>query len=136
MTPEIHLDLAEDRTTFSPGDVLTGRVRWRLPDPAEAIEVRLFWHTEGKGTEDLDIVDRVRWDRPGDFGEREVRMTLPAEPYSFSGNLISLVWAVEAVVLPSEEAAIQHITLAPDGREIRLGSAEETEGDELPGSAA
>lgn len=124
MTADIRLDLQEGRTAFSPGETLAGRVRWRLTEPAEALEVRLFWHTEGKGTEDLEIVDRVRWDQPTDSDEREFHLTLPREPYSFSGSLISLVWAVEAVALPSEEANLQQITVGPGGREVLLGSAE------------
>ena len=48
---------------------------------------------------------------------------LPPAPYSFSGKLISLIWAVEVVAEGIKEASRLEFTLSPDGREITLSSA-------------
>ena len=55
-------------------------------------------------------------------GNRPFRFQLPDAPYSFSGKLISLIWAIEAVAEGIKEAARYEFVLAPEGREIELGS--------------
>jgi len=114
----------ENRTAFRPGEELAGRVLWILDGEAEAVELRLFWYTSGKGTRDVAIVDRVRFDAPQRRGQREFRFTLPASPYSFSGKLISLTWALELIVLPSDEAERLEITVSPTGQEVALRKGE------------
>ena len=52
-------------------------------------------------------------------GEQRVKFTLPAAPYSFSGKLISLIWAVELVADDSDSARWEFV-LGPDGAEILL----------------
>ncbi len=117
---ELHVVTSDNRTEFLPGALIEGRVSWQLDKPAEAIEVRLFWYTRGKGTEDVNVVDMVRFDQPSQSDDRSFRFTLPEAPYSFSGKLISLIWALEVVALPSKEVARLDITLSPTGREIVL----------------
>ena len=51
-------------------------------------------------------------------------MTLPAGPYSFSGRLISLIWALELVAEPGNHVARVEITLGPDGQEVVLATGE------------
>ena len=41
-------------------------------------------------------------------------------PWSFVGELITLVWAIEAVVEPGDHAARIEIAVSPTGRPIRL----------------
>jgi hypothetical protein len=79
----------------------------------------LFWFTQGKGTEDVGVVAKEIVPSPGADGTHRVRFTLPEAPYSFSGRLISLIWAVELVA--DDAAARWEFVLAPDGREIVLG---------------
>jgi hypothetical protein len=57
---------------------------------------------------------------------RSFRFRLPESPYSFSGKLISLTWALELVAEPSKELARQEITLAPGGEAVRLESLPDT----------
>ena len=48
-------------------------------------------------------------------------MILPQEPYSFTGTLIALSWALEAVALPNEENSERYtFELTPDGQAITL----------------
>ncbi len=74
---ELRIEIDGDRRWFLPGETLSGRVVWRLEDDAEAVELRLFWYTSGKGTEDVEIVDSVRIEAAGKAGERELQL-LPA----------------------------------------------------------
>jgi len=108
-----------------------GRALWILDEPPKAVEVRLFWYTEGKGTQDVELIDSVRFDAPPQRDQKDFRFTLPDEPYSFSGKLISLIWALELVVLPSDETERIPITVSPTGCEVVLHKGEEIEVGEL-----
>jgi len=112
--------LPGNRTAFAPGEHLEVSVLWALERAPGAIEVRLFWVTRGKGTEDLEIVASmpIRADTPA--GEGAVAFILPEAPWSFSGRLISLVWGVEAVVAAPERTAACEFVLAPGAAELRL----------------
>lgn len=115
----------EGQTSFRPGEEVAGKVLWILEKPAKAIEVRLFWYTEGKGTRDVEVVDCARFDAPEQRGQRDFRFTLPEAPHSFHGRLIWLRWVLELVVLPSEETERLAITVSPTGREILLHPGDE-----------
>lgn len=119
---ELRIEMDGDRRWFLPGEPLSGRVGWRLEDDAEAIELRLFWFTGGKGTEDVAIVDSVRIEAAGKAGNREFSFSLPAGPYSFSGSLITLSWALELVTLPEGATERIEFVMAPTPVEVRLES--------------
>ena len=122
---ELRLDV-DGGTQFRPGEQIDCVANWHLDAPAEALEVRLFWYTAGKGDQDVGVVATERIDGPGLEGKRELNFKAPRSPYSFSGTLITLTWALELVALPSEETARQELVISPSGREIRL--APETTG--------
>ena len=105
-----------------PREVLELIVQWSLPSVPTSLEARLFWFTRGKGTEDVGVVATEPVPSPGANGEHRVRFTLPEAPYSFSGRLISLIWAVE-LVADMKTAARWEFVLAPAGREILLQQA-------------
>jgi hypothetical protein len=65
----------------------------------------------------------MRLDNPNAVGWKDFSFTLPEGPYSFSGQLISLVWALELTCSPGSETFRQEITVSPTGREITLGPA-------------
>ena len=109
-----------DATTFEPASTLKGRALWLLDDDPEAVEVRLFWHTQGKGDRDLGVVAVERFDAPGRVGEQAFAMQLPDRPWSCSGKLISIVWSLEIVSLPDEAVQRFDVTIAPGGREVML----------------
>ena len=122
----LKIQLDEGRAAFAPGEELTGTASWKLEQPPRAVELRLFWFTRGWGTEDAGVVETVRFDHPLTEEARPFRLRLPETPYSFSGKLISLRWAVELVAQPSKEVARPEITIAPGGEEVRLDSLPET----------
>ncbi|MDH3402765.1 MAG: hypothetical protein OES32_08280 [Acidobacteriota bacterium] len=133
---DLRLELEESRTSFRPGETIRGVARWALEEPPEALEVRLFWYTEGKGDQDVGGVQSTTLDGAGLEGEREFTFTAPAAPLSFSGKLISLVWALELVALPAAEAGRAEIVISHTGEEILIGAADSEEpGVETPGRA-
>jgi hypothetical protein len=111
------------RTAFEPGDEVAGTAAWSLPEAPASLEIRLFWYTAGKGTLDLEVVEREVCDALAE-GRREFRFRLPAGPYSVSGQLVSVAWAIELVAEPSGDAARAEITVGPGGREVRLTTVE------------
>ena len=120
---------ADGRTAFSPGETIEVLAEWELDRQPEAIEVRLVWYTRGKGDMDADVVDRVDVGSRDISGSRRVSITLPEGPYSFSGRLISLLWSLELVAEPAGHSDQIEIVIAPDAREVLLGSAEGDEDD-------
>ena len=109
-------------TERRPGDTLELRAAWSVPEPPTRLDARLFWFTQGKGTQDVGVVESQSIDAAEAQGERRVRFKLPDTPYSFSGTLITLAWGVELIANDNESARWE-FTLAPDGKEIRLGAA-------------
>lgn len=122
----IEIETDGGRDAFAPGEAIAGTVAWRLDAPADSVEVRLFWYTRGKGTTDVQVVKAQHFAAPGAAGRKTFKFVLPAEPYSFSGKLISLIWALEAVVQPGERSARRELVVAPCGTEILLGTVETT----------
>ena len=118
MTDALDVAPASGDASRKPRSALEVVVRWTLPTVPDVLEARLVWFTRGKGTEDVGIVATERIELPDASGQRRVRFTLPDAPYSFSGRLISLTWAVELVA--GKAAARWEFVLAPEGREILL----------------
>jgi hypothetical protein len=131
---ELSVELAAGRAAFAPGEKLDGVARWNFAgagagsgDVPTSIEVRLFWFTRGKGTQDVELVDQLTIPSPALAGQRPFSFALPAGPYSFSGRLISLTWAIELVAPRNKriEPARVEFVLSPFGREIDLTIARE-----------
>ena len=120
----IEIETDGGREAFAPGEAIAGTVSWQLDAPADSVEVRVFWYTRGKGTTDVQVVKAQHFAAPGAAGQRTFTFVLPPEPYSFSGKLISLIWALEAVVQPGERSARRELVVAPGGREVVLGTIE------------
>lgn len=114
------IELTDDRTNYAPGEAVSGTVSWSAEQAGEKLELRLFWFTRGKGTEDAGIVEKIQFDRPSLHETRAFQFRLPVGPYSFSGQLISLVWALELVAGPSKTVVRREIEVGPDRREVRL----------------
>jgi hypothetical protein len=117
---ELKILLRDERRNFCVGEGVEGVAGWRLEKLPASVEVRLFWFTRGKGTEDVGVVSRMRFDAPQQEEGRKFTFTLPAEPWSFSGQLISLIWALELVAEPGGHTARVELVVSPTGQEILL----------------
>ena len=117
---ELSIDIAELKTEFRPGENLQGTLRRNLSENPESVEISLFWRTEGKGTQDVGVIETKKFDNPGSLAQKEFSFKIPTEPYSFSGRLISIVWALEACAYPDEQTTRQEITISPTGKEVVL----------------
>ncbi len=117
------------KTDFAAGETISGVVSWHGSQDVRTAEVRLFWQTQGKGSNDVGVAAVETLDLPGPSGQREFSFVAPPAPPSFSGQLISLVWGVELVLDPGGSAS-QNIVIAPGGKEILLNHPEWLEMDD------
>lgn len=118
---ELSLTPVDHRTNWRPGEAVAFSALWALEKKPASVEARLFWFTRGKGTEDVRVVATQAAPSSELAGEHVFRFTLPASPYSFSGKLISLLWAVELIA--GDEVERCEFVLAPEGREVVLSGA-------------
>jgi len=116
----LEIALSARRTDFAPREAVEGTVSWSFDAPPAKVELRLLWYTEGKGERDVEVVETVPFDGPAASERRPFSLRLPPGPYSFSGKLISLLWALEAVAEPGDRSTRTEIVVAPGGREVRL----------------
>jgi hypothetical protein len=116
----IRIEIRDGSTAFLPGETVEGTVAWHFDRPAQSVELRLLWYTEGRGDQDVAVVETVPLADPGVEESRPFRILLPEGPFSFSGKLISLVWALEAVALPGSRAERLPIVVSPTRRKILL----------------
>jgi len=117
------LTLETEFDAFYPGTEARVVVSWKVNQdspPPQAIEVRLVWNTSGKGDRDLQIVRTARLDPSTAFGQQEVMFSLPWGPYSFSGKLISVSWAIEAITFPGGTSIRKEIVIGPNSQEVRI----------------
>jgi hypothetical protein len=99
--------------TFLPKDRVAGYARWDLEHAPRWLEVRIAWHTEGKGTKEHTIVGRERWQDLSPNDRRDFVFTLPEMPYTYHGRVLSILWSVD-LIAPSR---------LPWRREERVASA-------------
>ncbi len=118
----LQIHLRDDKTTYAPGETVEGTIQWNLDANPRHLELALFWYTAGKGTRDVGVVNSLKLDAPGAFGQKDFAFDLADGPYSFSGKLISLIWAVELTCSPGGEAVRREFVLSPTGHEILLGA--------------
>ncbi len=119
----LRIDLLDDTGAFEPGGTVEGVVSWSLDDVPRTAVVGLVWSTDGKGTCDAQVVRSVTFDDPAPSDSRTFRFDLPSAPWSFSGTLITLAWAIELKVTPARGAAIverRAIVVSPTRAEIDL----------------
>ena len=119
---ELGIKTELDNLAYTPGEFLRGEVNWKvdLMKNSNGGEVRLFYYTSGKGTRDVETIATHKVDIRTEVGSQKYEFQLPGEPYSFSGKLVSLIWAVEFQVLESDETERLEFVMSPDGQEIDL----------------
>ena len=117
----LRIDVSGGRRGYKSGETISGRVTWQVDAPPQSAELRLFWYTSGKGTQDVGNVDSVAFQTPQMNDDRTFSLVLPRQPYSFSGKLVSLVWALELIVEPGSNVERQEFVMSATGGEVVLG---------------
>jgi len=102
---------------FVPGETVSGEAVWMSEGP---VELRLFWFTEGRGTQDLAVEERQEF--PANTIKGEFSLVLPSMPFSFEGSLVAVKWALELVDENEETLASEGIIVSPTASEIVLPS--------------
>lgn len=113
-----------DLTGFPPGAVIEGAINWEVDYRPKTAMLRLFWYTEGKGTQDIGIVQEKSLNPASRYQER-FRFQLPEAPYSFSGQLISLKWAIELVLDKGKDSSRVEFIVSPWTEEPKLKKVED-----------
>ncbi len=121
----IKLDRGEE-PEFLPGEKITGNVQWsELPEGSRTLEVRLVWHTVGRGDQDAQFVDAKEIADPPAAGQTEFEFTAPHRPNSFEGKLIAIQWTIEVIVFPQRDAEQASLRINPPSGEILLTPVED-----------
>jgi hypothetical protein len=110
----------QGQIAFRPGATIVGAAGWSLPAPPRSAEVRLFWYTSGKGTRDVTVVASVPFAQAASQEVQPFQLSLPAEPWSVDGRLVSVSWALELVVQPGNRSVRRELVVSPDGRTLAL----------------
>jgi hypothetical protein len=118
--PTLVIHIRENRTAFSPRETVAGEVSWQADSPPHSAELRLLWSTSGRGLTDIGTVETIPFPNPQAIETRPFAFTLPEGPYSFSGTLITLAWALELVIQPGNHSQSIDITVAPEGKVVTL----------------
>ncbi len=121
MDERLRVEIESGKRNFSPGDSIAGVASWQVDRAPSSAELRLFWYTQGKGTQDVGVVNTMTLNTPGLQDRRDFRLPLPPEPYSCSGKLVSIVWAIELILEPGRRAARAEFVMGPSGAEVVLG---------------
>ena len=114
------LQLKQDPATIVPGQIIEGTAGWHLDDAPKSALLRLFWYTEGRGTQEVRIVEELTL--PTDLAEMSgtFRFSLPGLPYSFQGQLITLKWAIELLVNKDKEVERLDLIVSPWVEQVKL----------------
>lgn len=117
---QLKLSVSNGRKAFRPGETIEIEAEWNLSNQPDSVEMRLVWYTAGKGDTEIKVVKSMPQSTPRMAEKRRVSLRLPAEPYSFSGKLVSLIWAIELIAEPNLNSTRLDIVVAPNAREIML----------------
>lgn len=127
MTVGLNIELP--RRAFLPGDSVEGIVHWNLPRIPWSVNVnpsyilvRLGWYTQGEGNPDLYVHDKCRWSPATKQGQDKVSFTLPAMPYSYTGNLMQISWCIAAETEDGLNHVYEDIIVGPNRKGIRSPS--------------
>ena len=118
----IKIELDKKEAMFAPAETISGTVSWAEAE-GTSMEARLIWYTVGKGDQDFELVAVHEVAAFGPAGSERFEFIAPSRPQSFSGKLISLQWAIEAIIFPDKSAQRATLAISKSGQEIVLASS-------------
>ncbi|MFA6716638.1 MAG: hypothetical protein WCS27_14755 [Victivallaceae bacterium] len=122
---KMSLHLKDGKTSYRPGEKIRGELEWDLSQDIQNITINIFWYTEGVGDPDSETAVTEKIDMPMRNGRQSFEMELPSAPYSYSGRIGSLKWAIEASAVGDKVKDLKEFSITPDGREIILPEIKE-----------
>lgn len=115
----IEVEIDASRTAFEPGDTVTGSASWDLPGPPSSLDVCLVWIAKGAGATQQDgVAARVPIEGAGSRDTRTFALLAPDGPYSYTGKLLTISWAVELQAEPGGRSARTELVIAPGGHAL------------------
>ena len=117
---KISVHLKDGKTNYRPGERIRGEIEWDLSKDVKEILINIFWYTIGRGDQDSEIAATKTIKMPLRSERQSFEMELPLAPYSYSGQITTLKWAVEAVTLKGKVKAVEEFDMTPKDKEIIL----------------
>ncbi len=116
----LRLQLNQDPATLVPGQTIDGTVGWERESPPKKAMLRLFWYTEGRGTQDVGVIEEITLPIDQRAMKGTFRFNIPDSPYSFQGQLITLKWAIELVLNKGKEVERLDLIVSPWVEQVKL----------------
>lgn len=114
-------ELNGNQSKYVPGEPIDGLAGWDFgADSPKWIEVRLYWHTLGKGNEDIVVADSMRFENPRAVDAQVFSFVAPNGPFSYEGRLIEIAWGIEVVAHRTKTTAQLPLTLSLTGEPLRI----------------
>ena len=117
----IQINIKDDNIMFLPGDEIEGEVRWELPQAPAGFVVNVYWFTDGSVS---NIVEGLELNSVDASGTLPFKFSLPVTPYSYSGNLFSISWEIEAYSVSPDERCARPFIMSPYNTAGELRSRE------------
>ncbi len=118
------LTIDNDLREFAPGQVIEGVAGWQDEAGIRDAVLRLFWYTEGRGTQDVNVAAEKEFAVFPAACEDRFQFTLPDQPYSYSGAITSIQWALELVLNKGKDVLRVDILVSPWTEKLTLASLE------------
>lgn len=118
MDDSLYIDLAQSQ--FQPRQRLSGTILWALTAAPKEISLVLTWSTEGRGSCDRKLEAELTWKTEATSGEEPFEFTLPASPYSFDAQLISLQWELQLSLKKGKATHHLPIVVSPHAQAVVL----------------
>ncbi len=118
------LTTKDNAAEFAPGQLIEGLAGWQMDEPPRDAFLRLFWYTQGRGTQDVSLIQELELPHQQADCQQPFQFAVPGEPYTFSGALISLQWAIELVLNKGRDVQRLDILVSPWTEKLTLTSLE------------
>ncbi|HPO15087.1 MAG TPA: hypothetical protein PLI09_16715 [Candidatus Hydrogenedentes bacterium] len=118
------LTIDDNLREFAPGQVIEGIAGWQDEAAPKDAVLRLFWYTEGRGTQDVNVVAEKEFAMFPSAYEERFQLILPDQPYSYSGAITSIQWALELVLNKGKDVVRVDILVSPWTEKLTLASLE------------
>lgn len=118
---QMRIDLTGGRSGFEPGEIITGTARWEgAAHGVREAEIQLIWTTSGYGDPESCVAASMGFVNPMAQDQRPFQLRLPRTPYSMSGRLLAIDWAVRLMINRGAAMDRQPILVGPGGRATPL----------------